>query len=64
LGVKELKTHHPEGSIVLYHMYTQRNEKSIVPEGHRILEKGKKKKGVIPRWITPGGHFRTSLNSP
>ena len=45
LGVKELKTHHPEGSIVLYHMYTQRNEKSIVPEGHRILEKSKKEEG-------------------
>jgi hypothetical protein len=41
LGIKELKTHHPEGSIVLYHMYNQGNEESIMAEGKRILEKAK-----------------------
>ena len=41
MGVKELKTHHPEGSIVLYHLYKQGNEESIVSEGQRILEKAK-----------------------
>ena len=45
LGIKELKTHHPEGSIVLYHMYNQGNEESIVAEGKRILEKAKEEEG-------------------
>ena len=41
LGIKELKTHHPEGSIMLYHMYNQGNEESIVAEGKKILEKAR-----------------------
>ena len=45
LGIKELKTHHPEGSIVLYHLYNQGNEESIVAEGKRILEKAKEEEG-------------------
>ena len=45
LGIKELRTHHPEGSIVLYHMYNQGNEESIVAEGKRILEKAKEEEG-------------------
>ena len=45
MGIKELKTHHPERSIVLYHMYNQGNEESIVAEGKRILEKSKEEEG-------------------
>ena len=45
MGVKELKAHHPEGSIVLYHMYNQGNEESIVSEEQRIREKAKEEEG-------------------
>ena len=45
MGIKELKTHHPERSIVLYHMYNQGNEESIVSEEQRIREKAKEEEG-------------------
>ena len=41
MGVKGLKTHHLEESIVLYHMYYQENEEFIVSEGQIILGKAK-----------------------
>ena len=41
LQIKELKTHHPEGAIVLYHLYNQGSEDSIVSEGVRILTKAR-----------------------
>jgi hypothetical protein len=44
LRVKELKAHHPEGSIVFDHTYKQGNEEFITSEGQRILEKAKEEK--------------------
>ena len=41
LRLLELKTHNPEGAVVLYHMYNQGSEESIIAEGINILTKAR-----------------------
>jgi hypothetical protein len=41
LGIKDLKTHHQEGSIVLYHLYNQGSEETIASEGIEIPTRAK-----------------------
>ena len=41
LQLLDLKTHHPEGAMMLYQMYNQGSEESIIAEGIDILTKAR-----------------------